>query len=61
MMRPWRCAIFALVCLSIVSLGTSADAQTRQSENLRAGLFGGSDAVFHRQAKRLLCPGANGR
>ena len=30
MMRPWRCAIFALVCLSIVSLGTSADAQTRQ-------------------------------
>jgi ABC-type nitrate/sulfonate/bicarbonate transport system substrate-binding protein len=30
MMRPWRCAIFALGCLSIVSLGTSAGAQTRQ-------------------------------
>ena len=30
MMRPWRCAIFVLVCLSRVSLGTSAGAQTRQ-------------------------------
>ena len=46
MMRPWGCAIFALVCLSIVSLGTSADAQDSPVENLRAGLLVGVMPFF---------------